>query len=63
MANIIRKTDQEELQKMHVSYIRKIFVKRSETRTEKLIAKIRKRVLPQESKLKKVLNKWKRFLL
>ena len=48
MANIIRKTDQEELQKMHVSYIRNIFVKRSETRTEKLIAKIRKRVTPRK---------------
>ena len=38
-------------------------LKKTETRTEKLIAKIRKRVLPQESKLKKVRNKSKRLLL
>ena len=59
MENIIRKTVQEEVEKYLSPTSVKPLHKRSETRITNLLAKIRKRELPQESKIKKVYIKWK----
>ena len=63
MENIIRKTVQEEVEKCLSPASAKPSRKRSETRMANLLAKIRKRESPKESKLKKVHIKWKRFCI
>ena len=63
MGNIIRKTVQEEVEKSLSPTSAKTSRKRSETSMANLLAKIRKRESPQESKLKKVHIKWKRFCI
>ena len=63
MENIIRKTVQEEVEKCLSPTSAKPSRKRSETRMANLLAKIRKRESTQESKLKKVHIKWKRFCI
>ena len=63
MENIIRKTVQDEVEKCLSPPSAKPSRKRSETRMANLLAKIRKRESPKESKLKKVHIKWKRFCI
>ena len=63
MENVIRKTVEEEVEKCLSPTSAKPSRKRSETRMANLLAKIRKRESPQESKLKKVHIKWKRFCI
>ena len=63
MANVIRKLPRKNFRKCLSPTSTKLLLKRTEKRMEKLFVKIRKRELPQESKLKKVHNKWKRFWL
>ena len=63
MENIIRKTVQEGVEKCLSPTSAKTSRKRSETRIANLLAKIRKCESPQESKLKKVHIKWKRFCI